>query len=71
VDGGLPLRLQLGVSLLGQMAGVAPALGKLVDLAAHGLPVGAGAGLLRGAPGLDLVDQGLALRLCWADSART
>ena len=62
VDGVLPLRLQLGKLLFRQVAGVAPAVAELMDLAVEGLPVGALALRgLGGAKGLDLVDQRQAL----------
>ena len=57
----LPLLLQFGKQLLAQMPAFAPALRKLVQLARCAFPVGALAHA--DGPGLDLLDQGQALRL--------
>ena len=60
MDGGFPLRLQLGVSLFAQVARIAPALGKLVDVPRLRPPLGA-LGMGQG-PGLDLFNQLQTLR---------
>ncbi|MNK72666.1 hypothetical protein D3C87_921490 [compost metagenome] len=54
-EGFVPQRLQLGKHLLAHVAGIAPAVGELVQRAVVRLQVG-GAGM-GGGPGLDLFDQ--------------
>ena len=64
MDGRFPQGLQLGKSLLAEVPGIAPAVGKLVQRAGKGLPlVGLGACLIALGPGFHLLDQRQALRL--------
>ena len=57
VKGGLPLRLHLGKGFFTQVAGLAPALGKLVQDAVKAFPVVVSGGGVVGRPGFQFFDQ--------------
>ena len=59
VNGCLPQRMQFGVHLLAEVAAIAPALRKLMQLTGHIFPVGALA--MRGGPSFDFFNQGQTL----------
>ena len=56
-QGSLPLRLQLRKGFFGEVARVAPAVGKLVELAVDGFPVGLGLALQGGGPGFGFFNE--------------
>ena len=56
-QGGFPLRLQFRKGFFGEVARVAPAVGKLVELAVDGFPVGLGLALQGGGPGFGFFNE--------------